>query len=532
MRGPLQNQTKESASMTPARARERLVEAEALAAAGRTGEALERYAAAIEADPKLVRARLGRAGLLLVLARREEAAAAFAEVIALEPGHAIAHCNRGIALANLNRHEAALACFERAIALEPAMATAHFRRAGSLLSLKRYEAAIAGYDTAISLRPDSAAAHCNRGAALLELGRYEEALAACDKAISANPRFAEAWGNRGNLLLQLNRLDDAVASFERAIELDPGQPRYRYNKGSALLCGSLSEAGWRLYGHRLESQRFADFGLPLVVDGDLRDKRILLQWEAKFGDAIMMLRYLPELARSSRGCMVQLPDDLRELAARSFPEARVVGLDAAADAQYRVALGSLPLILRTFSEADIPRAVPYLRPAPEKVASWRRELQSGRRANVGLCWRGAPQVVGRSVPLADLGPLLANRHIRFVALQKDLTAEEESALFRNDNVLPLAGRLSTFDDTAALMEALDLVVSIDTSVAHLAGALARPLWVMLKHGLDWRWPGPGSGNPWYPTARLYRQPASGRWGSVIAAIGEDLRRQSPAIGGG
>jgi hypothetical protein len=236
-----------------------------------------------------------------------------------------------------------------------------------------------------------------------------------------------------------------------------------------------------------------------------------------------MLRYVPQLDRARAHCTLQVPTALSALFQRSFPTARVVSLGhCPADVDFRIPMMSLPLATQMQTESDIPSEVPYLVADQTMVAHWATQLAAGRACTVGLVWRGLRTHANdriRSLPLEAFAPLLGREHIQFVTLQKDVTAQESGQLAQHDNVIVLD---RAFDDTAAIMTALDLVISIDSAPAHLSGALARPTWILLHFSPDWRWLLAREDSSWYPTARLFRQEVRGDWATVISRVGAAL----------
>jgi hypothetical protein len=255
---------------------------------------------------------------------------------------------------------------------------------------------------------------------------------------------------------------------------------------------------------------------------DIRGKNLLVQSEQGFGDVIQMLRYIPLIARMGAKTWFQAPKPLEALVRRSLSDAHVIPLRSCPDGiDLRIPIMSLPLAAKSLSEAEIPRDCPYLVPDRAKVELWRSRLASAHGRRVGLVWRGNPKHKNdhhRSAKLDVLLPLLENRDIRYVTLQKGLSEAEVSILARHPNVVALDKELTTFDDTAAVIAALDLVISVDTAPAHLSGALGKPIWVLLPFNPEWRWMLDRADSPWYPTARIFRQSEVGNWDGVIASL--------------
>jgi tetratricopeptide (TPR) repeat protein len=536
----------------------------ALQALGRYAEAVADYGRAIALKPAYVEALCNRASALQALERDEQAIADYDAAMAIQPAIAEALSNRGVSLGRQGRYTQAIADHDRAIALKPGYAEAHFNRAHALQALERYEDAIAAYNEAIRLNPDYAEAYGNRALALHTINRHAEALADCDRALAMRPAFAEAWSNRGVTLQALNRHEEALGSFARALTVRPAyaeahcnraytlqalgrpaeavedcdralaiRPDYaeaKYLKAHCLLTFGLSEAALKLHENRFVSKvyrNFPELGLPLLGELDPSGKRLLVQWEQRFGDVIQMLRYLPALEHVARECWWQVNAPLRELVARSFPGVRLIdATEQPTGAEARVPFTSLPLALHNFTDAGIPTHVPYLAPDAMKAARWKKEWQLQPASPlIGIAWRGNPDPPNRSVPVDGLEALFGIKGLRFIALQKDLTFAEDTWLSRWPRVLSVGERLQSFDDTAAALAAVDLVITIDSAVAHLAGALARPTWVMLKQGADSRWMQGRDDSPWYPTVRLFRQSRLTQWDDVILRVRGALEQQ-------
>jgi len=435
---------------------------------------------------------------------------------------------QGNALAALNRFREAIDSYDRAIASRPGYAEAFCNRGNALQALRRYAEALADYDTAISINRAFAEAYCNRAAALHALNRHAEAIESCDTAISLRPDYAEAHCNRAYTLQALDRHQEAIESCDAAISLRPDYSNAKYVKACSLLCFGPSRAAWQFYEQRLGSriyQRLQTFGLEALGETAPDGKKLLVQWEQRFGDVIQMLRYAPVLERTAGECWWQIHDPLRKLVARSFPDLQQVGVaDCPPAVQYRVPFTSLPLALNTDGEEGIPKDVPYLVPDGSKVADWNRRIRphtSGAPV-VGLVWRANPEPQNRSVALEDMHPLFAIDRIKFATLQRDVTDAEAARLREHDHIIPVGDQLADFDETAALISAVDLVISVDTAVAHLAGALGKPTWVLLKSGADWRWLLEREDSPWYPTARLFRQQKLGDWVGSVERVASAL----------
>lgn len=474
-------------------------------------------------EPLLKAVALHQAGQL------DEAAAAYRSLLRKNPGNSDALHYLGLIAFRREDYREAIALIGSAIKINNQVPAFHCNLGNAYKGNGQLDSAIASYREAVRLDPEFQAAYSNLGNALLELERFDEATICYRKALALRPDFAEAHYNLGNAFLGQYQLDDAVASYDKALAIRPDYAGAKYNKSNALLCGGVSRAAWQLYEYRLPSPGYAhlaDCGLPLLGENAPEGKKILVQWEQRFGDMIQMMRYIPLLERAAGECWWQIAEPLRELVARSYPDRRIIGVTGCPPGlDYRVPFTSLPLALKTFAEEAIPKEVPYLVADPGKTAFWKQKLRANSSPCIGLIWRGNPKPPGRSAAISHLIPLLDDHRMTFVTLQKELPEGELDLLGKYRNVISLDKELASFDDTASVIAALDLVITIDTAIAHLAGALGKPVWVLLKFGADWRWLRDREDSPWYPSARLFRQPVPGDWGDVIRRVRAGLESE-------
>jgi tetratricopeptide (TPR) repeat protein len=545
--------------------------ANGLREAGAYDEALEAYGRALALKPDFLDAYNNRGILLRALGRNAEALADYDRAVALMPGHPHPHGNRADALAALGRAGEALDSYDRALALEPRDAGLHYSRANLLAGQRRWEEAVAGYDRALALDPNHVQALVNRGNVLVDLHRAEAALASYDAALAVQPDLAQAWSNRGNALRALNRHGEALDSCERAIALDPGYADPLHNRGTVLAeLGRYGEAiadyglclqldpdmtdarlnlgfahlatgdyarGWSLYQTRWEMtghHRFvADRGFqqPLWLGAEsLAGKTILLHSEQGLGDTLQFCRYVPRVAALGARVILEAEAPLMGVLASLAGVDRLAPRGAALpDFDLHCPLMSLPLAFATTLET-IPADVPYLAADPDKIEAWKRRLGTRTRPRVGLVWSGGfrpdqPELWGlnerRNIPLGRLAAL-RGAAVEFHSLQKGEPAESElravAPRWRGPDIVDHAGELADFTDTAALIENLDLVISVDTSTAHLAGALGKPVWILNRFDNCWRWLCGRADSPWYPTARLFRQTRFGDWDEVVDEV--------------
>jgi tetratricopeptide (TPR) repeat protein len=524
------------------------------------GDALELVRRALAADPKCHDAHVHHAALLLALRRPDEALAACESALEVRPQAASALHLRGRVLHAQERYADAVASFERALALRPRFAEALNSKGDALRALGREREALENYQRALALRPDyrealhnraaasdamapsvgleaspaSADALCIRAHTLEALDRPEEALAAYERALALRPQHAEALSNLPNTLCQLGRIDEALGAFERLLRLRPDDPEAHFNSSFAYLAAGDYERGWKEYEWRWEALRgrlppeAAD--KPLWLGGeDISGKTVIVYAEQGFGDAIQMARYVPLLAARGAEPVIACAPALEDLLG-SVPGVRRVfsSREPPLAFDYHVPIMSLPRAFGT-TFASIPSQVPYVHAPKAATSAWRaRRAALGTQRKVGLAWAGNPKHKrdrARSLPVELLAPLLAAPGCVFFSLQKGDAAGSLVDLDpRGERIVDYTAELETFADTAALVSALDAVITVDTAVAHLAGALGKPVWVLLPFAPDWRWMRNRPDSPWYPSARLFRQPRPGDWKSAIDAVRAELER--------
>jgi tetratricopeptide (TPR) repeat protein len=501
----------------------------------RPAEALASYDKALAVQSNHARALHNRGSVLRDLHRPEEALASFERALAIKPDYVEAINNRGLALLDLHRPEEALASFERALAIRPDYVRALNNRGNTLQDLHRSAEALASYDKALAIAPAYAEALYNRGIVLRDLHRLIEALASFGKALSINPDHVDALNNRGVVLRALNRPVQALASYDRALSIAPDYVEAHSNRSSLRLLLGDFDRGWEEFEWRWRTQDFApwrrDFAQPLWLGGEpLEGRTILLHAEQGLGDAIQFARYAPLVAARGAKVVLEVPPPLTALFSRIAGAALVVGRgETLPEFDCHCPLLSLPLAFKTRLQT-IPATIAYLSAPEHRLIEWQRRLPETGMRRIGIAWAGNPNFKGdqtRSIGLARLSPLLSHPGIEFVGLQRDLRDGDREILGRNPGVKHVGDAIEDFADTASIMSSVDLVISSDTSVAHLAGALGKPVWILLQYAADWRWLLDRSDSPWYPTARLFRQPAIDDWESVIRQVADELARSGP-----
>ncbi|HLH91296.1 MAG TPA: tetratricopeptide repeat protein [Xanthobacteraceae bacterium] len=467
-------------------------------------------------------------GLALAgLERFDEALASFERALAARADHAEALCHRGDTLRRLGRFDEALASYDQAVAARPDFAAAYSDRGNVLKTMRRFADALASYDRALALNPDFVGALSNRAVTLQALDRLDEALASCDRALALEPRAVEALINRAGVLQELRRFDAALSTYDRAIALAPQSAAAQANRALLLLLTGDFARGWPAYEWRRKLPGFDGrvFAEPAWSGEDIAGCRLLLHAEQGFGDTIQFARYAPLAAARGADVTLAVQPPLARLLAGLPGVAVIADRDPLPPFDRHCSLLSLPRVFATTLDT-VPSGVPYIAAPADRVAAWAQRLpQDGLR--IGLAWSGHPANTKdheRSIPFAPLAPLLAVPGTRFVSLQKDVRAAEADAFHQCGRILDLAGDLRDFADTAAVIAVLDLVITVDTAVAHLAGAMGKPVWVLLPRTPDFRWLMDRDSSPWYPSARLFRKVGADAWDAVIARVAAALAR--------
>ncbi len=488
--------------------------------------------------------------------QRGELAAALAACdasLAANPASAAAHQTRGDALHDLKRHLEAVAAYDRCLALDPGCFIAWSNRGSCLLRSRRFEEAVASYERALALqgqegsRPPPrwlANPYLNRGAALQELGRFDAALESFDRAIALDPALAAAHANRGCTLDCLGRPQEALASCERALALQPDYAAAHLNRAIALLRLGRYPEGWAEYEWRWRNTESAlcrdrrPRAAPLWLGREpLAGKTLLLHAEQGYGDTLQFCRYARLACERGARVVLEVHPALKGVLSRLEGVSQVIARgEPTSDVDFQCPLMSLPLAFGTRLET-IPSGERYLAAEPQRVERWRARLGERRGFRVGLVWSGGlrpdePEYwsanARRNIELQRLREL-AHPRIEYVSLQKGQPAEAEPQELRRrgwsgPRLAEWPRELSDFAETAALIENLDLVVSVDTAAAHLAAALGKPTWILSRFDGCWRWLLGRSDSPWYPSVRLFRQQTPGSWEDVIRQVRAELFR--------
>jgi len=537
----------------------------ALRELGRFRDAADSYGHALALRPGSADALFLRGVAYLDLHDAEYALADFNAAIAASPTFVDAIFNSSIALEQLGRHDEALMRCDRALAIDPRHARSLANRGNAASHLGRFADAVDSYARALDVEPGSTGVLCNYASALIQVARHDDAHDMCDRALAIDPHYAPASFTRARVRLETHRYDDALDDLARVIAATPSDKLAHFHRGSALralrrhedalhayaeaididpdyahahcmrsfLCLSIGdfEAGWAEYEWRWRDSQLdgsrRDFAQPRWTHGmPLDGQTILLYPEQGLGDTLQFCRYVPLVKALGARVVVEAPVELKALfATLDGVDVLVARGDPLPPFDLHCPLLSLPLEFRT-DLSSIPAGGPYLRADPARVEHWRARLGAAGRPRIGLVWSGNPLHLNdrnRSITLADLLPLLDDRY-EWISLQK-VIRDEDRPVLEASPIRFVGDELTDFAETAALTEAMDAVISVDTSVAHLAGALGRPLAVMLPHTPDFRWLLDRDDSPWYPGARLFRQPEGGQWAPVV----ERLRDALPAL---
>jgi tetratricopeptide (TPR) repeat protein len=508
---------------------------------GRSGEAERCYRAALALEPEFAEAHNNLGNVLKDLGRAEGATQSYRRALAIKPDYTDAQVNLALALLELYQLQEAEQLLRAALALRPDSAAVHNGMGLLLQRQRRYEEAVGSYRRALALDPGFVDAHVNLGNSLKALDRFEEAEGSLRHALELDPGNASALNNLGLLLLDLGNIADAERHIRRSLEIKPGDADVSFNYATLLLLRGDYESGLRYYEFRLEGAGRRTFssgvttrqsqlkGLPRWQGEDLRGKRLLVWTEQGLGDSLMVMRYLPQLKDRGAARLVVCCEPALIRVMQTFTAVdRVVssaeplqlsGFDCHCPTM------SLPLLFGTRLES-IPSQVPYLRVPPELRRRWADTLAGISSPKIGLVWAGGKLLQAdarRSVPLLKFCLLLDIPGPVFVSLQRGEEAKQLKESGRT--LLDWMDECEDFLDTAALIEQLDLVISVDTAAAHLAGALGKPVWLLNRFESEWRWMLKREDSPWYPSMKIFRQSRPGDWDEVIARVATALRQR-------
>jgi tetratricopeptide (TPR) repeat protein len=497
---------------------------------GHPGEAERLFRAAVKANPGAPQAwsHLGQA--LHAQRRAAEALECLDKARMLAPDDVNILNQHANALLSCGEPENALAEFKAVLGRMPQHVEARINCGLAQAALGAPELALGEFETALKLAPGHPVAQYNRGVALIGLGRYAEAVAANDGVLAAVPDHANAWLNRGKALAQLARFDDAIASYGNAIALRKDFADAHFNRALALLTLGDYRRGFEEYEWRSRRTGMVpekSRGRPLWLgDYPLARKTVLLHAEQGLGDTIQFARYVPLLAAQGAKIVLEVQAELKPLLSGLGGATVIARGEAPPPFDVHCPVGSLPLALKT-ELSSVPAQIPYLSADETRLAKWSARIGALAQPRIALVWAGNASHDNdrnRSIAFAKLAPLFSEAPASFISLQRDVRDDDAASLAAEKSVTHIGGELEDFSDTAAVLALCDLAITVDTAVAHLAGAMGRPVWVLVPFAPDWRWTLQGETTPWYPTARLFRQTALGHWQNVIERVGAESAR--------
>jgi tetratricopeptide (TPR) repeat protein len=519
-------------SQVPSNAHLHLALGAALFAVGNANAAKAAYGKALELQPNFPEAYLNLGNALYHERNFVAAALAYRCAIALRPHYVKAHCNLGNALQELGRHTEAVACYEAALALESDTAPARHNLGNALLHLREYQRAEECFRSLVQPGSEDAEHHNSLGNALLQQRRTAEAEECYRRAIQLKPDYAAAHTNLGNALLALGKRDEMKLHYRRGNELDPTSAGGQYNLALACLREGNLREGWQRHEWRWEFRELnlprKNFKQPQWKGQQLNGATIFLHAEQGIGDTLQFVRYIPLVVERGGRVLLEVQPELHSLLkTMDGPQQVTARGEDPPQFAYHCPLMSLPLAFETDIDT-IPSSSPYLRVDPAAVdAAWRAHPRQDNRLRVGLVWAGNPRFKGdqqRSTTLEALLPLAELTDVTFFSLQFGTAAAQIAASPSYFPLIDACSQNKDFADTASVVATLDLVISVDTAVAHLAGAMGVPIWVLLPHLADWRWLEKREDSPWYPTARLFRQTTPGDWRSVAERVRDELQK--------
>ena len=536
----------------------------ALKALGRFDEAIASYDSALAVRPDFVEAIVNRGNVLVQMKRYEEALTNYDEALTIRPDNAKVLNNRGSVLNALARFDDAVTSYDKALAITPNLVEALNNRGISLVSLRRFEEALANSRQSLAARPNNPQALATQALAHHELGQLEDAVASYDQALAADPQNSElscrrasamgalgrstdaiadddvevtsqaenadAYNQRGLTLTEVRRFPEALTSFRKAQELRPDFiAAHRNELNLHLLTGDFRRAWWKEDQQWKWEKAAAAPSKPKERQWDglqlLSNKTILLHGGQSYADVIQFCRYIPRLAARGARVIADVAPPLRELIAGMPGVAQVIsGNDATVAFDLHCPFGSLPRAFATTLDT-IPKAVPYLPVAPHTADQWNSRLGAKERLRIGIVWcgDGPHEDAGSAIGLAEFFQLL-KADAAFICAQRDISSTDAGVLEERPEIQSFGDPLGDFSQAAALVSRLDLLISVDSSMAHIAGALGKPVWVLLRHTPDWRWLVDRVDSPWYPTARLFRQSANCNWNEVMEQVAAELQK--------
>jgi len=500
---------------------------------GKPDEAIFCYRKVLEINPASANVYFNMGNVLKDHNKTEEAISCYRKVLEINPKDADAYSNMGIAYKNQDNIEEAISCYKKALEINPESAEAYCCLADAYKDRNNLKEAISYYQKALHLNPEFPKAYIGIGGVYYQRDRLSEAISCCETALLFDPEYVEAYYNLGMIMDAVGQTEDAIKKYNHALQFDPEHRDASWNRSLALLLLGDFEEGWKGYEQRIHENEWKHvypyrYGLPRWDGSSLAGKKLFIHEEQGIGDTLQFIRYLP-MAKARGGTVVfetrphifSLLDNFEgiDMLVERSPDGKPV-----VECDCYIPLLSLPGIFETALDT-IPSNVPYLFSKPAKAKYWRDRL-AGPGFKVGIVWAGNPshkKDASRSCPLKYFSTLANIPGVSLYGLQKGVAAADIEISSEGRFLKNVGAELKDFNDTAGLIENLDLVISVDTAVAHLAGAMGKPIWTLLPFVPDWRWMLGREDSPWYPTMRLFRQSNRGDWIPVLTRVENELR---------
>jgi tetratricopeptide (TPR) repeat protein len=498
---------------------------------GRFDEAVLNFQNALELKVDYAEAYFNMGNAFHKKKQHDYAMASYNKALKINPALYEAYNNIGLILQEQGNLMEAISNYRKVVQIKPDFAMAYFNLGTVFQKEKKLDEAITNFKRALQLDPDIDNAHLNLGIALHEKGFPDEALSSYEQAVKQKPDSIDALTNLGIVLQAKQRLVEAISVFRKVLQMKPDDAEAHWNFSITLLLSGNFEAGWMEYEWRQHVKEFEkrSFTKPRWNGEDIRARAVLLYAEQGIGDTIQFVRYAPLLAQKGARVFVECQAELVSLLTGVDGVQEVIKRgEVLPEFDMHCSLLSLPYIFNTSLET-IPSRIPYIQANPSLVAKWGDKVRSDTHLfKVGIAWSGNPKYKHdhlRSCELETFACLANIEGIDYFSLQKRKVAEQATDPLAGLRLIDFMDEVNDFADTAAIIQNLDLVISVDTAVAHLAGALGKTVWILLPYTPDWRWMLDREDSPWYPTMSLFRQKSPGEWGPVIEKVAEELRRQ-------
>lgn len=498
---------------------------------GQPDEAITCYQNTLQLNPNILDAYNNLGNAFMEKGKIDNAILSYQRAIQINPRVVDTYTNLGSALIKKGQFDEAISCYQKALQINPHVAIAHCNLGDAFQEKGQLDEAISCYQKALEINPYFDNPYNSLGTAFHKKGQYDLAISYYQKALQLNSDFTLAYCNMAKALHSKGQVDEAITYFQKALQLEPDLADAHVNMSLALLLSGDFKQGWREYEWRQKLRDFykRDFSQPFWDGSDISGLTILIHAEQGYGDTIQFIRYAPLIAQRGAKVMVECLKELASLLKNVEGIDNIIVRDEQLpEFDVHCPLLSLPLVFNTALES-IPANIPYITADMILVQKWRDKIKSDNsKLKIGLTWSGNPKHVddqNRSCPLEIFSSFRQLNNITFYSLQKGEAAEQVKNSLEGLKFFDYTEELNDFSDTAAFIENLDLIISVDTAVAHLAGALGKPVWTLLPFVPDWRWMLNREDSLWYPTMRLFRQPTLGDWKSVIDKVAEELQKK-------